>query len=168
MKSPLAVRTLPPILALTLALTLACAASGQNVGLELRGTTGPFVPVAGSVCTPVTCTPETLAVPSGATISAHVFGAPGQIYALGVATTLQCVTIPGIQNQLALAGSPVVIGGVLPPGGFICSGTVSAASIWNIAVPPALPTGTQFVFQALTVASGGTFAFTTPVVVATL
>jgi len=157
--------------AVIVASAVAAALPSQEVGLELRGSSGPFVPVAGSVCVPVNCSPgpqQTLTLPSGSTISAHVFGAPQQPYALGLSTTLQCQTIPGIQNQLGLGGAPVVIGGVLPGAGAICGGAVSSASIFGITVPASLPPGSQFVFQALTVSPlSQQFTFTTPVLLVT-
>jgi hypothetical protein len=139
----------------------------QNVGLELVGTTGPFVPVAGSVCLPVSCTvgpQHTLNVPLGSNVNANVFGAPQQLFLLAVGGPLLCQTIPGIQNELALGGIAAVVGGVLPSPATFCAGTVSAATIPGIHVPAALPAGSQFLFQSLTVESSTLqLAFTSPV-----
>ena len=162
---------IPLSLLSSFALTLAFALPAQEVGLELRGSTGPFVPVAGSVCVPVTCSPgpqQTLTVASGSVISAHVFGAPGQPYALGLSSTLLCQTIPGFLGQFGLGGTPVIVGGVLPPAGTICGGAVSSSSMHGIQVPAGLPVGTQFVFQALAVSPHSQqFTFTTPVLLVT-
>jgi hypothetical protein len=138
----------------------------QNVGLELECGT-PVLQAAGSVCMPVSCTvgpQQTLHVPLGANVSALVFGAPQQIFLLGIGGPLACQAIPGIHNDLALGGIAAVVGGVLPPVATFCAGSVSAASIQGIHVPATLPAGSQFLFQALTVESGTLqLAFTTPV-----
>lgn len=150
-------------------LLLLPAARAQGIGLELSETVGPFPSTVGSVCVPVSCaiTPQsTLTTLPGSSVNVTVFGAPGQIYFLGVGTVFTCQTIPSIQNQLAIGlGSPIVsVGGVLPSAGFVCSGTVAGTSIFGVSVPASLPSGSQFVFQALTVdAQSSSFAFTSPV-----
>ncbi|MFN3242780.1 MAG: hypothetical protein ACE37K_14860 [Planctomycetota bacterium] len=160
-------RTLLLLSSLTAASCLPC----QEVGLELRSSTGPFAATAGSVCVPVNCAPgpqETLTVAAGSVVSAHVFGVPQTPYLLGLSGTLQCQTLPGFGNQLGLGGAPVLLGGVLPAGGFLCGGAVSSAAIFGIAVPASLPPGSQFVFQGLAVSpQSQQFTFTTPVLLVT-
>jgi hypothetical protein len=138
----------------------------QNVGLELHHG-GPFVLVAGSACQPVTCAigpGRVLNVPLGATFSAHVFGAPHQLFLLGVGGPLACQAIPGLQNDLALGGITAVVSGILGPQIGTCTGPLASATLFGITVPASLPAGSQFLFQALTVEpSTMSLAFTSPV-----
>jgi len=154
---------------------LASAVPSQNIGLTVELPTFP-PQVIGQICGGVRCAspfgppPPTAAIARGARGRFVVHGAVGQIFFLAVSDTAGCQRIQGIQNPLVLGGMPgtVSIGAVGAPAAFnVCGGQTGRTGTW-VTVPGSIPSGSQFVFQALTlepIAGGTQLAFTNQIVV---
>ena len=110
--------------------------------------------VAGSrLCDPVTCVPDQVQAPAGSTVLLWSRGATFQPHLhLFSAGTMPCVPIPGLAGNLIVQAPVTVVplrvsfARIYVHGGSICTAYIGQTSF---ALPPGLPSGSQFALQVV-------------------